>query len=69
MKDGAAAVFDEVGQRAERAGKPFASTLAEWLTSKYPQGTYQDDNWYAKDVPLDGCYFAHTDCRLRPVPK
>jgi hypothetical protein len=69
MKDGATAVFDEVKKRGELSGKPLASTLAEWICSKYPQGAYQDDNWFAKEVPLDGCYFAHTDFRLHPVPK
>ena len=69
MKDGAAAVFDEIKQQAERSGKSLASTLAEWITSQYSQGAYQDDNWFAKDVPLDACYFAHTDFRLHPVPK
>jgi hypothetical protein len=33
------------------------------------RGAFQDDSWYAKDVPLGGCYFAHTDFRLHPVPK
>lgn len=69
LKDGATAVFDELKQRAERSGKPLASTLAEWITSQYSQAGYQDDNWFATEVPLDGCYFAHTDFRFDPVPK
>lgn len=69
MKDRAAAVFDEVKERAQRSGKSFASDLAEWITSQYSQGAYQDDNWYAREVPLDVCYVAHTEFRRHPVPK
>ena len=36
---------------------------------KYPQNAFRDDNWYVREVPLDRCYFAHTDFRNRPVPK
>ncbi len=69
MKGAAGGVFDELQQRAERSDKSLAYLLAEWIKGKYPQGAYQDDNWYVREVPLVSCYFAHTDFRCRPVPK
>lgn len=69
MKGAAAAVFDNLKQEAETSGRPYAALLAAWVKCKYPQGAFQDDNWYVRDVPLNKCYFAHTDFRGWAVPK
>lgn len=69
MKGAAAVVFDNLKQEAEKSCRPYAALLGEWIKCKYPQGAFQDDNWYVREVPLDKCYFAHTDFRGRPVPK
>jgi hypothetical protein len=69
MKGAAAAVFDNLKQEAEKSRRPCAALLAAWIKCKYPQGAFQDDNWFLREVPLDGCYFAHTDFRGYPVPK
>jgi hypothetical protein len=69
MKGAAAGVFDDLKQRAEQSGRPYPELLGEWIKCKYPQNAFRDDNWYVREVPLDRCYFAHTDFRNRPVPK
>jgi hypothetical protein len=69
MKSAATGVFDDLRQRAKQSGRPYADLLGEWIKRKYPQSAYQDDEWYVREVPLDRCYFAHTDFRGRPVPK
>jgi hypothetical protein len=69
MKERATGVFAEVAQEAELSGKSVGCVLAQRIHREYSQGGYQDDKWYAREIPLDFCYFAHTDFRLRPVPK
>jgi hypothetical protein len=65
----AIALLNELQQQADASGQSFANVIAAWLSRKYPQSAYQDDNWYVRDVSFDECYFAHTDFRLHPVPK
>ena len=62
-------MLDQLERRAHQSGEPFGSLLAELVASCYPQGAFQDDNWYVREVPLNKCYFAHTDFRQREVPK
>jgi hypothetical protein len=70
LKEKAAEVLDEIEQRARESGEPLSGLLEECVTSRYPgENHLQEDNWYATDIPLDGCYFAHTDFRGYPVPK
>ena len=69
LKGNAACVLDQLERRAQRSGESFGSLLEELVASCYPQSEYRDDNWYVREVPLDRCYFAHTDFRDRPVPK
>jgi hypothetical protein len=69
MKDKAAGVLDELEGRAGQSGDPLGRLLAEWMRSHYRQSSYQDDNWYVREVPISRCYFAHTDFRGREVPK
>jgi hypothetical protein len=69
MKDTAAEVLDKLEQRANQSGEPLGKLLAEWMEAHYPQSGFRDDAWYVREVPLDKCYFAHTDFRLRSVPK
>jgi hypothetical protein len=69
MKDEAAGLFDELKKRADGHGESFDNLLAEWIKRNYKQGGFQDDNWNVREVPLDWCYFAHTDFRGFPVPK
>jgi hypothetical protein len=69
MKDTAAEVLAKLELRADQSGETLGKLLAEWMKAHCPQSGFQDDAWYAREVPLDRCYFAHTDFRLRPVPK
>jgi len=68
-KDSAQALLDQLKQEAETSGKPFATLLSGWIKSNYPQCAFQDDNWYEREIPLDNCYFAHTDFRGYSIPK
>jgi hypothetical protein len=72
LKDKAAGVLDELERRASQSGKSFGTLLAEYVKS-HPDYTeekhFQEDCWYAKEIPLDVCYFAHSDFREHPVPK
>ena len=69
LKGNAARVLDELERRVRGSIEPFGSLLAALVSSYDPKASYQDDNWYARDVPLDRCYFAHTDFRHHRVPK
>jgi hypothetical protein len=70
LKGKSAEVLDQLQQQAHRSDKPFGKVLREWMKSScYLQSGFRDDAWYAKEIPLNNCYFAHTDFRLRPVPK
>lgn len=69
LKGNARCVLDQLKQRAERSGEKFSSLLAELVVSCYPQPGYQDNSWYAREVPLVRCYSAHTDFRLHPIPR
>lgn len=69
FKKDASNVVAEAKKKAAESGISFSTALAEKISSKYSEHAYQDDNWYLKEVPLDTCYFAHTDFRLYPVPK
>jgi hypothetical protein len=69
LKGNAGRVLDELERRVEGFIEPFGILLAALVASYDPKASYQDDNWYARDVPLDRCYFAHTDFRHHRVPK
>jgi hypothetical protein len=69
LKGNAARVLDELERRVKGSIEPFGSLLAALVASYDPKASYQDDNWFARDVQLDECYFAHTDFRHRSVPK
>lgn len=69
-KGDAAVVFADLERRAHQPDVMFSILLAEWVKCHYPmQTSYQDDQWYKTEIPLDKCYFAHTDFRYRVVPK
>lgn len=62
--------FESLMSQAERSGKPLGEWLNYWLAQNFSKQTaYQDDKWFAREVTLDACYFAHGDFRLHPVPK
>lgn len=69
MKGKAAALLCELRQQADQAGQLLASQLSEWMRENYPQPAFRDDNWFSRIIPLDKCYFAHTDFRDFSVPK
>jgi hypothetical protein len=70
LKEKAAEVLDEIERRARESGEPLGGLLAECVKYHYPSEThFHEDDWYARDAPLDGCYFAHTDFRGHLVPK
>jgi len=69
LKGAAEAVFSELKQNADQSGTPFPAVIAQYIKSKYPQGAFRDDNWFLRQVPLNACYFAHTDFRGYAVPK
>jgi hypothetical protein len=68
-KDAAAGMLEELERRADQSGEPLGRLFAEWMKCHYPQSGYRDDNWFVREIPLNGCYFAHTDFRHCPVPK
>jgi hypothetical protein len=69
LKGNADRLLDGLEERARRSGELFGSLLAELVASCYPQGGYLDNDWHVRTVPLDNCYFAHTDFRNYRVPK
>jgi hypothetical protein len=70
MKGAAAEVLTQLQQGANQTGEPLSKLLEDWMKSHYPQSGFRDDAWYAREVPLDNCYFAHTDVHgLFSVPK
>jgi hypothetical protein len=69
LKGKAACLLDQLERKAKRSGDSFSSLLAELVASCYPQSGFQDDKWYAREVRVNSCYFAHTDFRGLPVPK
>jgi hypothetical protein len=69
MKGAAAGVLNQLQQGANQSGELLSKHLDDWMKSHYSQSGFRDDAWYAREIPLNDCYFAHTDFRLRPVPK
>jgi hypothetical protein len=70
LKDEAAGVLDQLERRASQSGESFSTLLAECVKSRFPkEAHFQEDCWYAEEIPIDGCYFAHPDFRKHPVPK
>ena len=62
-------MFNELERQADQSAKPLDILVKEWVAFNYPQPGWRDDNWYSRDIPIGKCYFAHTDFRIRPVPK
>ena len=70
LKGKAACLLDQLERRECRPGETFGSLLANLVASCYPDNPeFQEDVWYVRELPLDRCYFAHTDFRFRRVPK
>jgi hypothetical protein len=72
LKDEAAGVLDQLERRASQSGESFSTLLAEYMKSHRDYAReehFQEDCWHAREIPLDGCYFAHSDFRTHPVPK
>lgn len=69
LKGEAACVLNRLERRAKEEHESFAGLLADLMGCWNKPGAYRDDKWFAKDIPVDGCYFAHTDFRHRRVPK
>src|ERR1700675_1124853 len=70
LKGEARSLLNELERRARASGEPFSNLLAELVGACYPKQTaFRDDNWFAKEVPLDRCYVAQTGFRACRVPK
>jgi len=69
LKGAAKAVLTQLKQDADESGTLLSALMAQYIKSKYPQPAFRDDNWFRREVPLDACYFAHTDFRGYTVPK
>ena len=70
LKGEATCVLEELERRAGQSGVPLRSLLAEYVKFHYPdEPHFLGDSWYVREVPLDRCYFAHTECHGYPVPK
>ena len=70
LKDETAGVLDQLERRASESGGSLSTLLAECVKSRFPkEAHFQEDCWYAREIPLHGCYFAHSDFRKYPVPK
>ena len=68
-KERAPDLLSELACQARHLDQPFTSLLAEWMSVNYPQEGFRDDNWYATEIPVEWCYFAHSDFRGAWVPK
>lgn len=73
-KDAADKVLCELEQQAQQSSESVARLLADWVKRNHKKGEetsdgWQDDNWWAKEVLLEKCYFAQTDFRGYSVPK
>lgn len=69
LKGNSDCVLKRLEARALKSGESFERLMADLMASCYPQAGFRDDNWYAAEILLDCCYFAHEDFRLFPVPK
>ncbi|MGA7062785.1 MAG: hypothetical protein WBY69_16380 [Candidatus Acidiferrales bacterium] len=69
-KGEAAAIRLRLDRQASHSGEPLSKLLAAWVKCKFPDdASYQEESWFAREIPVNGCYFAHTDfhclCKLR----
>ena len=69
LKGEAACVLNRLERRAKEAHESVADLLADLVGCWNKPDAYRDDKWRAKEIPIGGCYFAHTDFRHRRVPK
>ena len=70
LKDETADVLDQLERRASQSGESFSALLAECVKSRFPkEAHFQEDCWYAREIALYECYFAHSDFRNHAVPK
>ncbi len=70
LKDKASSVLAKLERRAGQSGESLSQLLAECVQSNFPRERhFQEDAWHVREIPLDRCYFAHTDFRGHPVPK
>lgn len=72
LKGNSAAVIDQLKMWAEEHRADFGKMLLEMIrsydiNSDHPE--WFEDAWYAAEVPVRECYFAHADFRLLAVPK
>jgi len=69
LKGNSDRLLDRLEDRARQRREPFSSLLADLVASCYPQPGYLDNDWHVREIPLEMCYFAHTDFRHYRVPK
>lgn len=70
MKNKPRCVLEEIERRWGKLNMTFSDLMSQVIKACWPDQTaYLDDSWYETDIPLDKCYFAHTDFRGYPVPK
>lgn len=69
IKGNACHLLGHLERRWQVSGESFASLLAGLVAAWNQEGAYQDDDWHAREIPVDRCYFAHDDFRHYPVPK
>jgi hypothetical protein len=69
LKGYAAFVVDQLKQRTP-PGEPFGRLLAALVAACCPEEKhFQEENWFAEEIPLNKCYCAHEDFRHHPVFK
>jgi hypothetical protein len=71
LKGSANEVLERLQEQAHRSSEPFCKVMEDWMkSSPYSQSGFRDDAWYAGEISLDNCYFAHKDVHcLFSVPK
>jgi hypothetical protein len=62
-------VLDELERFCQESKLAFRDLLMRIIENCWDQTAYRCDNWYSCDIPLENCYFAHTEFRGYRVPK
>jgi hypothetical protein len=70
LKNKPECVFDQIQRMFQSSNLAFSELLMKVIENCWKDQTaYACDNWYSCEIPLNKCYFAHTDFRGYRVPR
>jgi hypothetical protein len=70
LKNKPECVLDQIQRMFQASNFSFSGLLMKIIENCWKDQTaYACDNWYSCEIPLNRCYFAHTDFRGYRVPK